>query len=58
LLGPVGYRDRHLVGQRQRLEHRAQLVKAVLTRLADGEVQVDLRRHANGDRWWYDSEHT
>ena len=49
-----GDRDGDLVGQRQRLEDGAQVVVTVLAQVPDRQVQVDLGRYADGDRWGYD----
>ena len=55
--GLVGDRDGDLVGQRQRLEDRDQVVVAVRAHVADRQVQVDLGRDADGDRGRNDGEH-
>ncbi len=52
--GLVGRRDGDLVEQADRVEHRDEVVVAVVAAVADGEVQVDLGRDTHGDRGRHD----
>jgi hypothetical protein len=46
----VGVADGHLVEQRHGVEHRGEVVIAVIAAVTDSQVEVDLPRHSHGDR--------